>query len=196
MPKLKEYLKELGSAEQSERSVLDRSVTRLVQLGFDLEEQPTRNGKAFVPRIPMEGISTLSNEEIRDLHGQFIEVKAYAEEQATIQKIMADEYENEANHVQIKVKLALEGPVNVREDKAKVHKKVLKLRDAGWVCLSTYRLLLPKIEKFSLGQKACSRDVEFRTRELDDRKRESAISSLKKARLREDRRREEELGDL
>jgi hypothetical protein len=195
MANLKTYLKELESAGQTERSVLDRSVTRLQQMGFDLEEPPMEGKRAHIPRIPPQGISALTDREIRDLHGEFITIKAYAEEQARIQKIMAEEYENEANHVQTTVKLSLEGPVNVREDKAKVHKKVLALKKRCNECNATYHLLMIKVEKFERARGACSRDVEFRIREIDGERRDNAIGSIKGKRRRA-RRHDEELGDL
>lgn len=192
--KLKEYLKELGSAAQSERSVLDRAVTRLQQMGFDLEEPPMRGKRAYIPRIPPQGIAALTDHECRNLHGEFIEIKAYAEEQARIQKILAEEYEHEAGNVQTKVKLALEGPVNVREDKAKIHKKVQHLKKRAAECNATYQLLMIKVDKFERGRGACSRDVEFRIREIDDARRDNAIGSMKGKRRKQ--REPEELGDL
>jgi hypothetical protein len=185
---LKGYLKDLESKEQSNNSVIDRAVRRLSQMGFDLEEPPIKGKKARIPQLPPEGISALSDRELRNLHGDFINILAYAQEQARIQKVLAEEYEVESNRVQKTVKLTLEGPVNVREDKSQIHKKVVKLQDRARECNATYQMLMIKVEKFNNGRKACSRDVEFRTRELDAERRDNAIGSIKGRRRRRSQR--------
>lgn len=182
---LKTYLQDMESREQTSRSVLDRSVSRLRHIGFELEEPPADvGGRVIIPRIPASGISSLTDRELRDLHGEFIEILAYAQEQAKIQKILAEEYTVEADRVQRMVKLTLEGPANVRDDKSRVHKKVVALKAKASECDATFQMLLVKVEKFDNGKKACSRDVEFRTRELDSERRDRAIGSIKKSRRR------------
>jgi hypothetical protein len=126
------------------------------------------------------------------LHGDFITILAYAQEQARIQKILSEEYAAEADRTQKTVKLTLEGPANVREDKSRINKKVVALQDKARTCDATYQLLLIKVEKFDNSRKACSRDVEFRVRERDSEDRDNAIGSIKSKK----RGSYKELGDL
>ena len=173
---MRDLMEEAEAEDDLSKSILDRCIYRMEKLGIGLCERPMKKGKPYVPKIPARGITTLSDRELGDLHGDFVVMQEYVGEQAIFQSIIQREYAAEADKYYRMVKLKAEGSVADRDDRARIHPKVLKLKEKRDVAHGTKEMLYNRYEGFKGGANVCSRDVERRKDTLDSSKREAAMA--------------------
>lgn len=172
---LREFVEDLATDDNVEKSVIDRVEYRIHKLGLGPAEPLMRGGEQYNPKLPSKGVSRLTDEEVTDLQAEFVTMMTYAGEQALIQDTMAAVYEVEAKRMKAKIRLKVDGTAGEREDKATVHPKVQALEDKSMVAKYAYKRLKEYREGFDKGRAVCSRDVVRRQGDFDADRRDNSI---------------------
>lgn len=175
---IQDLVERLESPENDKRSTVDKVVYEIRRLGLDMEEPPTtKSGKPYSPRLPYAGVTSLTNKELGNLQGEFVTMMEYVGEQATLYDITARDYQRRIKRTISSIKLKIEGTAAEREDRARTHRKVVRLEDAYEVARGAAKILENKHQSYHEKARACSRDVERRIREFDDSLRSASIKS-------------------
>ena len=175
---MKDLLEEVITYEGASNSIFENVITKYEMLGFDLSPKP--GGKP--PRLPASGISNLGDNDITDLQATFVRWMEYTGEQAEIQNLTLKELEGHADTSVRKLRLKLEGTAAERDDRARTHHTVLKLKNKILETKALYSLLIGKHGIFDSARGVCSRDVERRRKDFMANSREDAIRAVRSKR--------------
>ena len=168
-------VEEVTTSGSAAKSAVDNSIYKYERLGFELSEKPA--GKP--PKLPTDGISSLEDDDVADLHSTFVRWMEYAGEQAAFQNTVSKELSVRIEDTILKLKLEYDGTVAEREAKAKTHPTVKKLRKKLLDTKATYELLSNKFDTFNYARGVCSRDVERRRKEFVANINEDSIRSMR-----------------
>jgi hypothetical protein len=162
-------------------SVREKVLARLQKMGFEPAPMPRRKGKSLLPEMP-ENPSEISNKEITDKRGEIISIYSYAIEMRAIARVTAEAYEEAAKHVRDEVFKQSKGIAEERKAKSRtnIDYKKLNLKRLEWGGVADF--LEARCDTLDKCDRVLSRDVEFRTREWDQYRREENVGRMKRKR--------------
>ena len=172
---MNDLVEDVITYENSKESARTNVIHKLEMLGFELSPKP--DGKP--PRLPAKGISKLDDNKIADLQSVFVRWMEYAGEQAEIQNLVSKELSSRVDETIRKLKLKYSGTVSEREDRAKIHPTVVKLKKQVLEAKALYSLLKGKYDIFDKARGVCSRDVERRRKDFLANSNEDSIRGVR-----------------
>jgi len=164
-------------------AIRDKVLKRLKKMGFAPTPQPTRKGKPLIPVLP-EKISSIPNKELTNKRGEYVTVYAYAAEMRVLADVVAEAFEEQAKYVRERVFKDAAGNLKEREAAARTHGKFVELNAKRIEWKGVAALLASKCGTLEAASAVLSRDVEFRTRDFDQHKRNHNMSRQKRHRDR------------
>lgn len=169
---------------KSYEGVRTRVLNKLQKMGFEPAPMPRRKGRSLLPEMP-ENPSEISNKEITNKRGEIISVYSYAIEMRAIARITAEAYSEESKHVRSKIYLHAGGTAEERKAKSTTNEryKDLNAKRLEWEGVADF--LEARCDTLDKCDRILSRDVEFRTREIDQYRRDGSVNRMKTQRRTE-----------
>jgi len=162
-------------------SIREKVLARLQKMGFEPAPMPRRKGRSLLPEMP-DNPSEISNKEITDKRGEIISIYSYAIEMRAVAGVTAEAYEEAAKHVREEVFKQSKGIAEERRAKSRtnIDYKKLNLKRLEWQGVADF--LEARCDTLDKCDRLLSRDVEFRTREWDQYRREHNVERMKRKR--------------
>jgi hypothetical protein len=171
----------LGVAEDLKdySTVRQKVLTRLQKMGFEPAPMPRKKGRSLLPEMP-ENPSEISNKEVTDKRGEIISVYSYAIEMRAIARVTAEAYSEEAKHVRNVAYRQAKGTAEERKAKSLTNGAYLKLNAKRLEWKGVADFIEARCDTLDKCDKILSRDVEFRTREWDQYRRDHNVNRMKR----------------
>lgn len=155
---LSKFVKDVMATEDSKQSAIESIVATYKRLGFELDDKPNKRQ----PKLPVAGVSKLKTSEIIELQAEFICWMDYAGEQAALQEYIAKECTEKMDAAIRKVRLKASGTATEKDDKARTHSTVVKLKRVITEAKGVQSLLNNKHHTFSRLAYSCGKELERR----------------------------------
>lgn len=171
----------LGVEEELEdyENVRSKVLKKLHKMGFEPAPMPRRGGRGLLPEMP-DNPSEISNKEITDKRGEIIAVYSYAIEMRALADVTAEALEEEAKHVRSEAYKHAKGTAEERKAKSLTNGTYLKLNAKRLEWKGVADFLEARCDTLDKCDKILSRDVEFRTREWDQYRRDHNVNHMKR----------------
>jgi hypothetical protein len=177
-PNLSEMVLDCEDRAELYKVVKKKGLKTLQNMGFALTPQPLNDGEPIFPQLP-EKVSEISNKEVTDLQSTFVTVYSYAKEVRTLAETMAKTYKERADLIRNTIFLKANGNVQERKAKSETNMEYVRFNSKAIEWSFVEKMLAAKCDSLEKARAVCSRDVEFRTTEADQYKRDQNIRNIR-----------------